>query len=61
VWRELAVPDVLRSGDHAAIGRWRRDQSLERTFQRRPELLDQLPENALDKHDRAVLRRLSGE
>ncbi|MDR1210165.1 MAG: tRNA (guanosine(37)-N1)-methyltransferase TrmD [Clostridiales bacterium] len=35
----LAVPEVLVSGDHAAVDRWRRGQSLERTKQRRPELL----------------------
>jgi tRNA (guanine37-N1)-methyltransferase len=57
-WRELTVPDVLRSGNHGAINRWRRDQALERTFHRRPDLLAALPENALDKHDRAVLDRL---
>ncbi len=40
VWEGLEVPEVLRSGDHAAIGRWRREQSLARTAERRPELLD---------------------
>ncbi|MFE9745655.1 tRNA (guanosine(37)-N1)-methyltransferase TrmD [Saccharothrix saharensis] len=55
VWRELAVPDVLRSGNHKAIDRWRRDQSLRRTRERRPDLLDALPEGALDKHDRKLL------
>ena len=40
VWRDRAVPAVLRSGDHAKIDRWRRDESLRRTAQRRPELLD---------------------
>jgi tRNA (guanine37-N1)-methyltransferase len=59
MWRGLAVPDVLRSGDHAAIDRWRRDQALERTLRRRPDLLDRLPEDALDKHDRTVLERLA--
>lgn len=39
VYRGLAVPEVLRSGDHAAIERWRRQQALERTRQRRPDLL----------------------
>ena len=39
VWQGLAVPEVLRGGDHAAIARWRREQSLERTAERRPELL----------------------
>jgi tRNA (guanine37-N1)-methyltransferase len=58
VWRELAVPDVLRSGNHKLINRWRRDQSLVRTFQRRPDLLESLPEDAFDKHDRALLARL---
>ncbi|WP_447003812.1 tRNA (guanosine(37)-N1)-methyltransferase TrmD [Saccharothrix isguenensis] len=55
VWRDLAVPEVLRSGNHKAIDRWRRDQSLRRTRERRPELLDALPEGALDKHDRKLL------
>jgi tRNA (guanine37-N1)-methyltransferase len=58
VWRDLAVPEILRSGNHRAIDRWRRDQALERTFHRRPDLLAALPEDALDKHDRAVLERL---
>jgi tRNA (guanine37-N1)-methyltransferase len=58
VWRELAVPDILRSGNHGAIERWRRDQAIERTFHRRPDLLAALPEDAMDKHDRALLGRL---
>jgi tRNA (guanine37-N1)-methyltransferase len=37
-WRGLEVPEVLRSGDHARIARWRREQSLRRTAQRRPDL-----------------------
>ncbi|MCW2769582.1 MAG: tRNA ((37)-N1)-methyltransferase TrmD [Aeromicrobium sp.] len=39
-WRGLDVPDVLRSGNHAAIEAWRRGQALERTRERRPDLLD---------------------
>ena len=58
VWRDLAVPDVLLSGNHKLIDRWRRDQSLERTLHRRPELLEALPAETLDKHDRALLDRL---
>ena len=38
-WRGLDVPDVLLSGHHAEIARWRRDQSLRRTAERRPDLL----------------------
>jgi tRNA (guanine37-N1)-methyltransferase len=58
-WRGLAVPDVLRSGDHAAIARWRREQALRRTAQRRPDLLAALPADALDARDREVLRVLT--
>jgi tRNA (guanine37-N1)-methyltransferase len=39
VWRGLAVPEVLRSGDHAAVARWRRDAARRRTADRRPDLL----------------------
>jgi tRNA (guanine37-N1)-methyltransferase len=38
-WRGLEVPEVLLSGDHGAVARWRRDRSLRRTAQRRPDLL----------------------
>ena len=58
VWRELAVPDVLRSGNHAAIARWRRDRSLERTHRRRPDLLEALGPDDLDRADRATLAGL---
>ena len=46
------VPAVLLSGDHAAIARWRRQQSLGRTWLRRPDLLGRA---VLDKADRALL------
>jgi tRNA (guanine37-N1)-methyltransferase len=39
VWRGRPVPEVLLSGDHAAIARWRRERAAERTAQRRPDLL----------------------
>nr|WP_314144438.1 tRNA (guanosine(37)-N1)-methyltransferase TrmD [uncultured Rhodococcus sp.] len=38
-WRDLDVPPVLLSGDHAKIAAWRREQSLDRTAERRPDLL----------------------
>jgi tRNA (guanine37-N1)-methyltransferase len=60
VWRGRAVPAVLRCGNHAAIARWRRDRALERTAQRRPELLAALPPDALDAADRALLAALEG-
>ena len=48
----LAVPAVLLSGDHGAIERWRRKQALGRTWQRRPELLDNI---RLDARQQALL------
>ncbi|MFO3704107.1 tRNA (guanosine(37)-N1)-methyltransferase TrmD [Xanthomonas codiaei] len=52
------VPEVLRSGNHGAIARWRRQQSLGRTWLRRPDLLD---EAGLDKHDRRLLEEFRRE
>ncbi|MBS1905378.1 MAG: tRNA (guanosine(37)-N1)-methyltransferase TrmD [Actinobacteria bacterium] len=40
VWRDREVPPILLSGNHAAIAAWRREQQLERTRRRRPDLLD---------------------
>ena len=54
-FRGARVPDVLLSGDHAAIARWRRERSLETTLARRPDLLDTAP---LDDADLAFLRSL---
>ena len=53
-WEGLAVPRVLLGGDHAAIDRWRRDEALRRTAERRPELLAALI-GQLDDRDRAAL------
>lgn len=57
-WREEAVPDVLFGGNHAEIARWRRDQSLKRTAQRRPDMIAALARedlSRLDKRDHEVL------
>jgi tRNA (guanine37-N1)-methyltransferase len=43
-WRGLDVPEVLLSGDHGKVARWRREQSLRRTAERRPDLLANLPD-----------------
>lgn len=55
VWRGIEVPEVLRSGDHARIERFNRDEALRRTVVRRPELLRGLGTDELDAHDREVL------
>lgn len=51
-WRGVRVPEVLLSGNHAGIARWRRKQALARTWARRPDLL---AETALSKEDRELL------
>jgi tRNA (guanine37-N1)-methyltransferase len=53
VVRGLAVPEILRSGDHARIARWRRAQSLRGTIQRRPDLIT--ARGGLSKDDDAIL------
>ena len=55
-WRDLPVPEILRSGDHARIARWRRDQALLRTARLRPDLLAGPAAPGLDGRDRGVLR-----
>jgi len=55
-WRDRAVPEILMSGNHGAIARWRRDQALRRTVANRPELAARLRPETLDDHDRRVLR-----
>jgi hypothetical protein len=47
------VPEVLLSGNHAAINRWRRDEALRRTAEHRPDLVGALRD--LDRRDRQVL------
>jgi len=55
VFEDVAVPQVLLSGDHAAIARWRRREQLRRTLERRPDLLEQVE---LSKEDRRLLAEL---
>jgi tRNA (guanine37-N1)-methyltransferase len=57
-YRGWRVPEVLVSGDHARIARWRREQSLLRTLQRRPDLLEKAE---LSEADRKFLDSLEEE
>ena len=57
-FRGMIVPDVLLSGDHARIEQWRRRESLRRTFQRRPDLLEDAD---LSPEDRTFLDSLVEE
>ncbi|HUX04795.1 MAG TPA: tRNA (guanosine(37)-N1)-methyltransferase TrmD [Acidimicrobiales bacterium] len=52
-FRDLEVPEVLRSGDHAKVARWRLAQSLARTLERRPDLIER--RGGLSDRERAVL------
>jgi tRNA (guanine37-N1)-methyltransferase len=54
-FRDVPVPEVLLSGDHAAIARWRREAALRTTLERRPDLLETAPLTAADE---AFLRGL---
>ena len=58
-FREWEVPEVLRSGDHARVARWRRAMALHRTMERRPDLVE--ARGGLDGSDRAVLEEFAGE
>ena len=55
VWRGREVPEVLLSGHHANIAKWRRQQSLQRTLERRPDLLERAD---LTKADKKILETL---
>jgi len=58
-FRGWQVPEVLLSGDHARVARWRREQALLRTWQRRPDLLQSaLESGALSNEDRKFLSQL---
>jgi len=58
VYRGMAVPPVLLSGDHGAIARWRRKQAIRRTRDRRPDLLAHA---ALSELDRELLAEIEAE
>ena len=58
LWRGHAVPEVLSSGNHDSIRRWRRRKSLEKTLRNRPDLLERA---MLSAEDRALLRELERE
>jgi tRNA (guanine37-N1)-methyltransferase len=61
LWRGRQVPQVLLSGHHGQIARWRRDQALRRTASRRPDLLAALPTDSIDAADLSVLADLASE
>jgi len=58
VFQELAVPEILLSGNHAQIERWRKRESLRRTFLRRPDLLERA---RLSEEDLSFLREVRSQ
>lgn len=56
VWKDKKVPDVLLSGHHGNIEKWRREKSLERTLAHRPDLLE---DANLSKKDKEYLKKLN--
>jgi tRNA (guanine37-N1)-methyltransferase len=58
IWDGREVPDVLRSGDHGAIARWRREQALRRTAALRPDLMARLDPGTIDRAALTVLAEL---
>jgi tRNA (guanine37-N1)-methyltransferase len=57
-FRGWGVPDILVSGNHARIAKWRREQSLRRTFKQRPDLLEKAD---LNEADRKLLEKIIEE
>ena len=57
-WHGREVPEVLISGHHANIEKWQREQSLKRTFERRPDLLEKAD---LGKKDKEFIEKLKSE
>ena len=58
VWEGLAVPEVLRAGNHADVAAWRREQQIIRTREKRPDMFDAFEPQT--KEERAVIERLNG-
>ncbi len=58
-WHGLHVPEILRSGNHQAVDRWRRKQSLYRTYERRPDMYRKLRFET--KQERKLLREMEEE
>jgi tRNA (guanine37-N1)-methyltransferase len=58
VFRGWEVPEILTSGNHAAVARWRREQALRRTLERRPDLLERAE---LTLQDQEFLAQLADE
>jgi len=59
LWQGRAIPEILLSGHHGQIARWRRDERLRRTAVRRPDMIERLNPADLDARDREVLAEVA--
>ncbi|MFF2810005.1 tRNA (guanosine(37)-N1)-methyltransferase TrmD [Streptomyces sp. NPDC058000] len=57
-WRDRTIPEVLLSGHHGKIARWRRDEAFRRTDRNRPDLIERADPAAFNKKDREILAAL---
>ena len=55
IFEEQQVPEVLRSGNHQMVDKWRREQSLKRTLEKRPDLLEKVD---LSDEDKKILEKI---
>ena len=58
VFEEQQVPEVLRSGNHQMIDKWRKEQSLKRTLEKRPDLLEKVD---LSDEDKKILEKIKND
>ena len=58
VFEEQQVPEVLRSGNHQMVDKWRREQSLKRTLEKRPDLLEKVD---LSDEDKKILEKIKND
>lgn len=56
-WHGMEVPEVLLTGHHANISRWRRDRAIERTYKKRPDMIEKI-KDTFDKKDLKVLEEI---
>lgn len=61
VWHDRPVPEILLSGDHGRVARWRRKQSILRTFHRRPDMFEKLEIPCKTRAEKKFLQELEEE
>lgn len=60
-YKGMKVPDILRSGHHKEIEKWRRKHQFKRTIKKRPDLFDKFLKTKLSKQDKMIIRELEEE